>query len=151
MNTFEYVTELACPPDRVYQFLIRPANAIRVTPPHLKPRLLEGPEVLQVGSRLKFQIRRYGIPQTIESEVVELLPDRRMRDDQVRGPFRLWQHTHELEPTPTGTRMTDRIVFEPPGGCLRLIVSAGMIRRELLATFRHREAAFRSCLESSDR
>jgi uncharacterized protein len=150
MPVFETTTELRCPPRRVYEFLRDPANAIRVTPPWLHGVLIDGPPRLEVGSRIRFSIRRFGVRRALTSEVRELVPDRLMRDDQVEGPFRKWAHTHELEPTPAGTRMTDRIEFEPPRGLLGWVVTERFIRRDLARTFAYRAGRFRELLDGRE-
>lgn len=144
MATFEYITDLDCDIDWLYDFLIHPANAVLVTPAHLKPRLIEGPERLEVGSRIAVQIRRFGIPQTMYAEVKRLEPGRLLQDDQVKGPFRRWSHTHALEPLGPGrTRMIDRIEFEKPAPPLGWLVSESFILNDLQQMFRYREQRFR--------
>ena len=152
MAIFEYVTDLDCDIDWLYDFLIHPANAVLVTPPQLKPRLLEGPERLEVGSRLTMQIRRFGLPQTMHVEVKRLEPGRLLQDDQVKGPFRRWSHTHTLQPLGPGrTRMIDRIEFEKPAPPLGWLVTESFIRRDLEAMFRHREQRFRELAQQQQR
>jgi ligand-binding SRPBCC domain-containing protein len=146
MAVFETVTELACPPGTAFDFLIRPANALLVTPPDFHARVLEAPEVLVVGSRIKLEVRRFGIPQTMTSEVIALEAARMMRDDQVAGPFRHFSHTHRLEVSAAGCVMTDRIEFEPPGGLLGLMLNEATILRELAPVFAYRAKRFRDLL-----
>jgi ligand-binding SRPBCC domain-containing protein len=37
-------------------------------------------------------------------------------DRQLRGPYRLWEHTHELEAVDGGTLIRDRVRYRPPAG-----------------------------------
>ena len=43
-------------------------------------------------------------------------PPRRFVDRQLRGPYRLWEHTHELEPVAGGTLIRDRVRYRTPVG-----------------------------------
>jgi ligand-binding SRPBCC domain-containing protein len=147
MPLFETVTTLACPVERVWDFLCNPANLVAVSPPELHLRLVEGPERLHLGARLTIAGRRWGIPQRIVSEVTAFEPNVLFRDEQREGPFRKFTHTHRLEPVPEGTRMLDQIEFEPPGGVLGLILSAGHIERELRTVFAVRAQKFKELLE----
>jgi ligand-binding SRPBCC domain-containing protein len=151
MPVFQAAADLLCPPEKVYDFLIRPANSLLVTPPTLKAVLLDAPEVLSVGSRLTIRVWRYGMPQTMTSVVTALEPARLLRDEQAPngGPFRRWAHTHSLEVTAAGTRMTDRVDFDPPGGMLGLFATEAVLLRELAEMFAYRTRRFKELLDGS--
>src|SRR5262249_17507582 len=147
MPRFETVTDLAGPVGRVWEFLCRPANLVLVSPPEMHLRLVEGPEQLYLGARMTIAGRRWGIPQRIVSEVVAFEPNVLFVDEQREGPFRQFTHTHRLEPRSDRTRMLDRIDYEPPGGILGLILTAGRIERELQSVFEFRAQKFKELLE----
>src|SRR5262245_7981338 len=131
MAVFEVVTLVVRPADEVFAFLAQPANLIRVSPPELQMTLVDGPPRLQQGARITVQGRRWGVAQRIVSEVTAFEPNVLLVDEQREGPFKKWIHSHRLEPHDGGTRMTDRIEFEAPGGLLGLLVSEKRIREEL--------------------
>jgi ligand-binding SRPBCC domain-containing protein len=139
MPFFEATVCLPRPVTEVFDFFIQPANLLRVTPPELHMRLVEGPERLQFGSRITFQGRRWGIPQRIVSEVTVFQPEVVFVDEQRRGPFRKWVHQHRFEALPDGTRLTDQIEFEPPGGVLGLLVTARVLERDLQWIYAYRQ------------
>jgi ligand-binding SRPBCC domain-containing protein len=147
MPVFEHVTELRCPPAKVFEFISRPANLLAVSPPDLHLRLVDGPERLALGARITVRGRRWGVSQSITSEVTALEPGALLKDEQRSGPFGRFVHTHRLEATPEGTRMTDRIEFDPPGGLLGLILTAGRIENELRESFAYRDRKFRELLD----
>ena len=43
---------------------------------------------------------------------------RRFVDRQVKGPFRLWEHTHAFEERPDGTLIRDAVLYRMPYGPL---------------------------------
>ena len=143
MAVFERVTDLAWPVESVFAFLEQPANLLRVSPPELHLRLVDGPRRLQLGSRLTVQGRRWGIPQRIVSEVTVFQPHRLLEDEQREGPFHRWVHRHRLEPRDGGTRMTDRIEFEPPGGLAGLVLTESRVQSELAWVFDYRAQKMR--------
>src|SRR5580704_2846208 len=51
MPVFEHVTVLACPPARLFDFLVRPANLVQVWPPELHAKVTDAPERFALGSR----------------------------------------------------------------------------------------------------
>src|SRR5712692_7372289 len=150
MPRFEKTTTLACPVAAVFEFLCRPANLVEVTPPEFNMRLTEGPERLQVGAQIVLQGRRWGFGQRIVSKVTALEPNHLLVDEQVEGLFKKWIHTHRLEETAGGTRMTDEIEFEPPGGMLGLVLTADTIQAELEDLFAYREQKLRELLEGGN-
>jgi ligand-binding SRPBCC domain-containing protein len=147
MPQFEVTTSLRSPIAEVFDFLSRSANLIEVTPPEFNIRLVEGPERLHLGARLVLHVRRWGFTQRLVSEVTAFEPDRLLVDEQREGPVPKWVHTHLLETVPGGTRMTDRIEFEAPGGMLGFLLATESIISELQELFAYRERRFRELLE----
>lgn len=144
MPVFTTDTVLACPVEAVWDFLIHPANMLRVSPAGLS--LVDGPDTLHLGARFTVLAQRWGISRRITSEVTEFEPGVLMVDEQREGPFGKWRHQHRLAPEPGGTRMTDDIEFEPPGGLLGFVVTARRIEEELRSAFAFRAERFRELL-----
>jgi ligand-binding SRPBCC domain-containing protein len=136
----------ARPVAEVFDFFAQPANLVRVSPPELHMRLVEGPERLALGSRITLKGRRWGIPHRVVSEVTAFEPGVRFVDEQRRGPFARWVHSHRFEAVPEGTLVHDQIEFEPPGGVLGLLITARRIESELAAIFAYREKKLRELL-----
>jgi len=122
----------------VFDFYIRPANLIRVSPPQLHMRLVSGPEIAHQGARVVLKGRRWCIPQRIVSEITLFEPGVRFVDEQRAGPLAKWVHTHGFATVPQGTRVTDDIEFEPPRGLLGLLLSERMLLRDLQWIFDYR-------------
>jgi hypothetical protein len=56
-------------------------------------------------------------------------------DVQVKGPYRLWRHTHEFEPADGGTIVRDRVRYALPLGPLGELVAGPLVTRDLEAIF----------------
>jgi ligand-binding SRPBCC domain-containing protein len=147
MPTFEASVSLACSPERAWEFLCRPANLIGVSPPDLHMELVEGPERLQLGSRITVKGRRWGIPQRITSEVTQFVEMDFLVDEQKEGPFGKFVHLHKIEPEGAGTKMTDRIEYALPGGMLGFFLTERMIASELEEVFAYRTRKIKEILE----
>jgi ligand-binding SRPBCC domain-containing protein len=132
--------EVALPVPDVFGFFLRPANVLALSPPELRLELTEGPELMQFGTRLTWKGRRWGIAYRIVTEVVALEANALIVEEQQQGPLRKWRHVRRFEPIPQGTRLTEEIDFEPPGGLLGLTVTARTIEQELETAFAHRAA-----------
>jgi ligand-binding SRPBCC domain-containing protein len=146
MPRFESVMSFSRPVAEVFDFFLRPANQARLSPPELHLLLVEGPERLQLGSSLTWKGRRWGVPQRVVSKVTALEPDALLVVEQQEGPFARWAHAQRFEATPAGTRVTDQIDYEPPGGLLGLTVTADRVGRDLEWLFAYRVQQLRGLL-----
>lgn len=146
MPVFESVQSFPKSAPEVFDFLCQTANLARVSPPELHMKITEGPARIALGSRIVVQGRRWGIPQRMVSEITAYEPNVSFADTQCQGPFKRWVHTHLLEEIDGGTRVTDRIEYEPPGGLLGLVMSQTMIEHELRWIFEHRRKALAELL-----
>jgi len=121
MPRFETSQDFAFPLGRVFDVFTRPGNLARVMPPELHLRVIEAPERLEQGSRVTVQARRWGLGQRVTSEVTAFEAGVLFVQEQVSGPFRRWVHRHDFKALPDGgTRVSEAIDFEPPGGVLGL-------------------------------
>ncbi len=146
MPHFEATQTLPRPLAEVFEFFRSAANLVRITPPELHMELVEGPPLIESGSRVVLKGRRWGVPQRVVSKIVVFEPGVRFVDEQVEGPFRVWKHTHAFEAADGGTKIVDRIDFEPPGGLLGLMVTEGFIQRDLKWIFEFREQKLKELL-----
>lgn len=129
---FEHVHEVAVGAEEAFAVFREPANLARLTPRLLRPRMVEAPAEIAAGERIRYRIGALGIGVEWIAEVAEWEPPHRFTDVQVRGPYASWIHTHELLPTPTGTRIRDRVDYRLRGGRLGWIVDR-LVHRPFLA------------------
>ena len=87
----------------LFEFLIQPANVLKVTPPELNGRLLEGPPRVALGDRLRIETRYMGIRQSLTLRVVALEVDALLADEQIEGPFRSYRHERRFAATDRGS------------------------------------------------
>ncbi len=146
MPVFEASQVFPRPIDEVFEFFRSPANLVRISPPELHMALVEGPPLIEMGSRIVLKGRRWGIPQRVVSAVTAFDPPATFADTQVEGPFRKWVHTHRFEAVPEGTRVSDRVEYEPPGGLLGLVARPSLIERDLQWVFEYRTKALKQLL-----
>lgn len=143
MAEYHVTLEVPRPVAEMFAFLRRPANLVALAPPDLHLQLIEGPNVLVQGSRVTWKARRWGVSQTIVSEVIALQENAWIEEVQRQGPFPRWQQRLTFEPTNDGTRIQFTIDFEPPGGVLGLLVTESFLRNDLDALFAYRAEKLR--------
>lgn len=121
MNEFIFETELWLPHPRneVFAFFGDAHNLERITPPWVNFAVLTpAPIVMRPGILIDYRIRIHGVPVRWRTEISAWQPPFQFVDEQRRGPYRLWHHTHTFEEREGGTLCRDRVRYWPRGGAL---------------------------------
>jgi ligand-binding SRPBCC domain-containing protein len=138
----EYALErtqvVPAPLEDAFAFFSEARNLERITPSWLRFRILESPDVLRAGARLRYRLRLFGIPIRWRTEIVQWTPPRGFTDVQRRGPFLLWEHTHRLRAVPEGTEIYDHVRYRLFLGPLGALVRRLVVGRWLDAIFDYR-------------
>lgn len=138
---FEFRDELWLPRsrDEVFPFFADARNLQRITPPWLKFEVLTPePITLLPGALIDYRLKVHGLPLRWRTEISEWEPPARFVDIQLRGPYRLWHHTHTFESRDGGTLCGDVVRYRVPGGAL---VNALFVRRDVERIFAFRRQA----------
>jgi ligand-binding SRPBCC domain-containing protein len=132
MELFEIEVVLACSQQEVFDFLIRPENISSISPPDVGLFFVKAPEVLELGSRMDFRTRTYGMIRESSHDVTQFDSPGSFTDEQVAGPLQHWTHLHLIESVGDNrTKLTDRIEFLPPKGVAGLVMNKNRIRENL--------------------
>lgn len=129
------------PVEEVFPFFADAHNLEAITPPFLHFRVLT-PKPIQMapGTRIDYRLRLHGIPLGWQSEITAWDPPRRFVDEQRRGPYKAWIHTHEFTPMEGGTLVEDEVHYDVVGGRL---VDALFVRKDVARIFAYREERLR--------
>jgi ligand-binding SRPBCC domain-containing protein len=126
-------------PEVVFASWIQASERLRLTPPELNLELVEGPAVALLGARFLWKIRRWGLTQRWQSEIVRFEPFQTIVEVQTQGPFPVWRHTLRIEPTAEGSWVCDDIEFESPTGLLGRWLTPDSVQRELTRAWSYRD------------
>jgi ligand-binding SRPBCC domain-containing protein len=144
MKTHSIACEAWLPqsPEEAFPFFAEARNLEAMTPDWLNFRIVsKTPIQMRVGARIDYMLRFKGIPLRWTSEITAWKPPHLFIDEQRRGPYRLWVHTHEFTAQDGGTRCRDDVTYAVPGGSL---VNRLLVRKSLKGIFTHRcQALFR--------
>ena len=130
------------PRPEVFAFFADAHNLERITPPTLHFRILTpAPIALGQGTIIDYRLSLLGVPFGWRTLIEAYQPCHRFVDLQLRGPYRLWRHTHSFEDAAGGTLMRDRVEYQLPLGPLGALAHAALVRRQLRQIFDHRRRA----------
>jgi ligand-binding SRPBCC domain-containing protein len=130
---------IPAPLDVAFDFFADARNLEQITPEWLRFRVVTpGPIEMKVGARIRYRLRIAGIPVRWESCIARWDPGRSFVDQQERGPYRFWVHTHTFEPSGEGVRMEDTVRYALPLGPLGRLAHALWVRGALARIFDYR-------------
>jgi ligand-binding SRPBCC domain-containing protein len=140
IHTLRREQVLDASPEDVFAFFADPLNLEAITPPLLRFAVITpAPIAMGVGAFVQYRLRLHGLPLRWDTRIAAWEPPRRFVDVQVRGPYRLWHHTHELVPRDDGrTLMRDTVRYALGLGALGALAHRAIVRRDLEAIFDYR-------------
>ena len=121
MQEFTFHAELWLPPPRdvIFPFFAEARNLESITPPWLNFEVLTpAPVLMRPGTLIDYRIRVHGFSLRWRTKIAEWNPPHCFVDEQLRGPYTLWHHTHTFEERDGGTLCLDDVRYRPRGGTL---------------------------------
>lgn len=136
IRTIQRRQKVAWPIERVFGFFANAGNLDRLTPPWLNFQVrTPQPITMQAGARIEYTIRWRGLPIRWLTEIEEWTPGKRFVDVQVRGPYRLWHHTHRFEAVRDETVLEDEVRYALPLGPIGDCAHSLLVRRDVEEIF----------------
>ena len=129
-------------PSELFPFFADAGNLARVTPPELAFAFeTELPIEMRVGAEIRYRLRLWGVPFHWRTRIAAWDPPQGFVDEQVRGPYRFWRHTHSFRAAPGGgTIMLDRVEYALPFAPFGELAHF-LVRRQLERIFDYRSDA----------
>ena len=140
LTTHVFQTELwlPVPREKVFPFFADARNLEVITPPWLNFNVLTPGHIeMRAGAIIDYRLRVHGVPVRWRTEITGWNPPFSFCDEQRRGPYRLWRHTHTFEEKNGSTLCRDEVVYAVPGGAL---VNWLFVRHDVKKIFAYRAA-----------
>ncbi|MEM9296295.1 MAG: SRPBCC family protein [Planctomycetota bacterium] len=138
----EMTQRLPVPREDLFPFFADAHNLERITPDLLRFRVLTPrPIPMHVGALIDYRLKLRGLPIRWRTKITGWDPPFSFRDEQLKGPYKLWRHTHTFEDQGDTTLCHDRIEYRVPGGPLAPLVDRLMVRKDVQAIFAYRAKA----------
>jgi ligand-binding SRPBCC domain-containing protein len=152
VHVLERSQVVARPRSDVFAFFADARNLEAITPAFLHFEILPPiPQVIRPGTLIDYRLSLFGVPFRWRTRIEAVEPEARFVDVQVRGPYRLWHHSHSFEDVPGGTRVGDRVRYALPLGLLGEAAHPIFVKRTLDRIFDHRRDRIAEILGASPR
>ena len=90
------------------------------------------------GTIIDYSLRLHGLPVRWRSQITGWTPPHIFEDTQIKGPYKIWIHSHLFRIQNGGTVMQDIVEYVLPGSILEPILHF-FVRRDLDRIFDYRE------------
>tara|TARA_B000000441_G_C21709195_1_gene331311 strand:- start:362 stop:832 length:471 start_codon:yes stop_codon:yes gene_type:complete len=125
--------------DDVFSFFSNPENLSKITPEKLGFNILTPtPIKMKEGQLIDYSIKLLGKKIRWRTMITEYIPKVKFVDQQLKGPYSMWHHTHEFRDLDGKVEMTDEIYYVMPFGLLGRLVNFLFVSRDLNNIFKHR-------------
>ena len=150
LHRFFQTTLLRCSAEDVFEFFADARNLKKTTPPDLEFTLLS-PEniVLREETRLHYRLRLANIRISWTTRILSWEYPAMFVDEQARGPFSFWHHTHTFSPEGNQVRMDDEVIYRLPLWPLGEIAHP-WVEKQLTRIFAYRQQQIIAALSSQD-
>jgi ligand-binding SRPBCC domain-containing protein len=137
---------LPLPRAQVFTFFAEAGNLQRITPPELEFTILTPPPLrLAEGALIDYQLRLFGLPLRWQTRITHWDPPHQFGDEQLRGPYKLWIHTHRFYEQEDFTTIADEVQYRLPLWPLGEVASP-LVRAQLQRIFQYRQQIIRKDL-----
>lgn len=93
---------------------------------------------MNIGRLIDYTIKIFGINFHWRTIITDYIQNEKFIDEQIKGPYSFWHHTHTFESSKNGTQIKDKVIYSLPFGILGMIAHWLFIRKSLYKIFNFR-------------
>ncbi|MFN8317508.1 MAG: SRPBCC family protein [Chitinophagales bacterium] len=144
MAIYQYTAEQFLPISirKAWDFFSSPKNLSVITPPEMDFKILTQLDDKEIynGMLIDYTVKPlFGIPMHWQTMIIDVKPLEVFADTQLKGPYKLWHHTHTFIEKDGGVLMTDIVNYELPFGILGDWVHSLIVRKKIESIFAYRK------------
>lgn len=154
MKSFFYHTSQHLPitMEEAWDFFSAAKNLAVITPPELDFKILtdlDGSEIYK-GMMIDYKVKpMLGIPVHWKTEICSVNKPFQFTDLQVKGPYKLWKHTHTFSETKNGVLMRDEVEYILPFGWLGRLVHQLVVKQKIEHIFKYRKSVLNKIFKAN--
>lgn len=146
IHTFRASTRVQKPIAKVFEFFSNPANLERITPAQLRFRILTPlPIEMRTGTLIDYELKLMGVGFNWKTLISAWNPPHRFVDEQLKGPYKTWIHTHTFKADGGATIIEDEVRWSLPLFPFGQ-VAYPVVARQVAGIFEHREKTIHALL-----
>lgn len=130
--------------EQAWEFFSSANNLAKITPPEMGfiiKTKLDDKEIFE-GLLIDYTVKPIlGIPLPWRTEIYMVDKPNKFADRQLRGPYKMWEHTHSFVQTKDGVLVNDEVNYELPLGFLGDIAHFLFVKKKVASIFKYREKA----------
>ena len=111
---------------------------------------MNGQEIHQ-GMLIDYTVRPlFGIPLRWQTEICRVEKPYIFTDRQLKGPYKMWEHTHSYEKVENGILMKDEVKYQLPLGVLGDIANSIIVKKKIEEIFAYRKKVLETMFKKVD-
>ncbi len=127
--------------EEAWEFFSTPKNLDLLTPENMGFKILNKESLGKMfkGQRIRYKVSPLlNIPLSWETLITDVKDYEYFTDLQLKGPYKLWRHTHYFKAVENGVEMTDELQYAMPFGFLGQIMHNLYVKDRLEEIFTYR-------------
>ena len=135
--------------EELFDFFSDAKNLEAITPPWVNFKILNvSTDKIQEGTILDYQIKLHTIPIKWKTKIIDWNPPTEFVDTQLKGPYKLWHHTHSFKEVAGGVLMTDRVLYQIPFSIIGNLANPLLVDKDVQKIFAYRKVILAKLLKS---
>lgn len=147
MHQFKAEQFLPIDKKRAWLFFSSPENLSLITPPEMEFKItskLTGDKIYE-GMKIDYTVKPLlGIAVKCQSEICKIQDQNYFTDKQLKGPYKIWEHTHTFSEINGGVLMQDLVNYSLPFGFIGRILNSILIKKKIENIFDYRNKMLKS-------
>lgn len=136
------------PQESVFNFFSNAQNLEKITPPFLKFKVTsQSTPKIENGTLFNYKLKIRGIPIRWCTLILDWNPIDSFVDTQLKGPYRVWHHTHRFVSYKGGTLVEDEVYYALPNIPFITILLGWYVRQDVEKIFQYRKKEIESIFE----
>jgi hypothetical protein len=126
-------------PAQVWDYFCDEKNLEELTPPFLGFSVKgKSTDAIQQGTLIDYTLSLHGIPFSWRTEIAKWDPPNEFVDQQLKGPYSKWHHSHRFVPLGNGTLLVDRVHYKLPAGAVGRLAAGWKVDADVATIFSYR-------------
>jgi ligand-binding SRPBCC domain-containing protein len=128
--------------EEAWDFFSSPKNLSKITPVELDFQILTDLDDKEIydGMKIAYTVRpMLGIKVYWETKIHDVTQHQRFTDTQIKGPYKVWEHTHVFKQIENGIMMFDSIDYEIPFGIFGKFAHRLFVKKKIEGIFDFRK------------